>query len=85
MTDVYCAIPGKIGPFFERRGFQSITLVASEGMFADEAGDLKAIRTDEPERFSPVWILLLKTADEPSILGSAAHLLYVGRKIEDTE
>ena len=80
MTDVYCADPAEIKPFFEERGFESIALIGSEGMFAEVADRIEEMRSDDPERFAEIWGLLLRTAEDPSILGSVAHLLYVGRK-----
>ncbi len=82
MTDVYCADPAEIKPFFEERGFESLTLLASEGMFAEVADRVEEMRTNNPQRFAWLWELLLNTAEEPSILGGGAHLLYIGRKIE---
>ena len=81
MTDVYCADPAEIKPFFEERGFESIALIGSEGMFAEVADRIEEMRSDDPERFAQAWELLLRTAEDPSILGSVAHLLYVGRKV----
>ena len=83
MTDVYCARPEEICPFFEQRGFQTMKLLASEGMFADVADEVENIRTGSSEDFERLWEVALEMADEPSILGAASHLLYVGRKKEE--
>ena len=83
MTDVYCARPEEICPFFERRGFQSETLLASEGMLADVADEVESMRTGSEKDFERLWSLALEMADEPSILGAAPHLLYVGRKRQE--
>jgi len=77
----YGARPEEIGPFFASHGFEMQTLVSSEGILVD----LQAILPDLLEHDNPVFQramdVVIDTAADPSILGMANHLLYVGRRM----
>jgi ubiquinone/menaquinone biosynthesis C-methylase UbiE len=80
-THGYGARPEEIGPFFATLGFDMQSLVSSEGILVD----LQAILPDLIEHDNPVFQraldVVVETAADPSILGMANHLLYVGQKI----
>jgi SAM-dependent methyltransferase len=78
-THGYGARPEEVGPFFAAHGFEMQELLSSEGItvglhdvLADVVGD-RAV-------FQKTLELIVATAHDPSILGLANHLLYVGRK-----
>jgi S-adenosylmethionine-dependent methyltransferase len=76
----YGADPREIAPFLERHGFDTVELLASEGIawgIQDALGEMSA---DDPEAYQAMLDLVIHTADDPSILGASDHLLYVGRK-----
>jgi SAM-dependent methyltransferase len=80
-TGGYGVRPEEVAPFFARFGFQAITLLAAESFVPDLQGALPALAADHPEAQHAAFAALLRTAAEPSILGMANHLLYVGRRM----
>ncbi|MGB4863327.1 MAG: class I SAM-dependent methyltransferase [Tepidiformaceae bacterium] len=76
----YGARPEEIGPFFASFGLEFVTLVAIEGFSPPAFRELLEIAETDRETYAAALDLLEQTADEPSILGTANHLLYIGRK-----
>jgi SAM-dependent methyltransferase len=76
----YGADPQEIPPFFERHGFETVELLASEGIAWGIQDALAEMVAEDPEAYRVMLDLVLRTADDPSILGTTDHLLYVGRK-----
>lgn len=70
----------EIAPFFAEHGFRQLALLASESVAPDLQGELAALATRDPAAYEAVLAALLEVATEPSILGLASHLLYVGRR-----
>jgi SAM-dependent methyltransferase len=79
-TDGYGAAPQSIAPFFERHGFETVELLASEGIAWGIQDALAEMSTDDPAAHRVMLDLVVRTADDASILGASDHLLYVGRK-----
>jgi SAM-dependent methyltransferase len=78
-THAWGARPEEIAPWFELFGLETLTLAASEGLAAwTETGFVELSRSD-PAAFDAARRILIETAADPSLLGSAKHLLYVGR------
>ena len=78
-TQGYGAHPEELAPFFERHGFTTLALLAAEGIIVDMQRVLAEIVESDPELYQAAFNLVLRTAGDPSILGMATHLLYVGR------
>lgn len=76
----YGARPEEIAPFFASFGLAFVTLVAIEGFSPPAFRELLEIADTDRETYAAALDLLEQTADEPSILGTANHLLYIGRK-----
>lgn len=76
----YGARPEEISPFFERFGFESLGLVAPEGIAPVAYSELSDMASSDPESYAAAIDVLEMTSSEPSILGAASHLLYIGRK-----
>ncbi len=76
-TDSYFAHPAEIRPLMEGGGFETLDLLACEGvisMLEDEINPLQGEAWD-------AWVALnYRVCRDPSIHGAAEHLLYVGRK-----
>ncbi|MGE3075961.1 MAG: class I SAM-dependent methyltransferase [Dehalococcoidia bacterium] len=77
----YGARPEEIGPFFESHGFATEALLAAEGFAPPVSAELEAMRDANPAAFAAALDTLEATAAEPSILGAANHLLYIGRRV----
>jgi SAM-dependent methyltransferase len=79
-THGYGAEPSEIAPFFARRGFDTVELLASEGIAWGIEDALAEMSTDDPQAHQVMVDMVIRTAGDPSILGASDHLLYVGRK-----
>jgi SAM-dependent methyltransferase len=79
-TSGYGAVPGEIAPFFERHGFDMVDLLASEGVAWGIQDALAEMSADDPQAHQVMLDIIMRTADDPGILGASDHLLYVGRK-----
>jgi len=79
-TGGYGARPEEIAPFFARHGFVALALLAAESIVPDLQEQLAALATDTPEAHRAMLGTLVRIAGDPSILGLANHLLYVGQR-----
>jgi S-adenosylmethionine-dependent methyltransferase len=77
-TDAAYLRPGELRSLFERGGFETHALAAAEG-FAAFLED--AVNRLSDDQWEPWLRLIVETCAEPTLLGAAAHILYVGRKI----
>jgi len=80
-TGGYGFRPEEIAPFFAAHGFAQLTLLASESAAPDLQGQLAELAHAAPATYEATLGALLAVATEPSILGMASHLLYVGRHV----
>ena len=79
-TEGYGVKPGEVSPFFERHGFTTLTLLAAEGIAANCKVALPELAASDPSGYQAALDVIIRTASDPSILGMATHLLYVGRR-----
>lgn len=79
-TDGYGVCPEQVAPYFEKYGFTKLTLLSTEGIVVDIQRALFELAEDTPSAYEAAFDLVIRTASEPSILGMASHLLYVGRR-----
>ena len=79
-TSGYGARPEEVAPFFERHGFATLALLATEGLTAGLGAALAALATDDPDTYRAALDVVVSTAAEPGILGLSNHLLYIGRR-----
>jgi SAM-dependent methyltransferase len=82
-THGWGAQPEEVAPFFERHGFATLDLLAAEGIVAIHQRPLFELARDDPAAYQAAFELIQRTANDPSILGMATHLLYMGRKLAD--
>lgn len=75
-TDAYFAHPSEAKPLMEEAGFASLDLIACEGVVSMVQEQLNSLTGEVWER----WVdLNYRLGKDPSVHGTAAHLLYVGR------
>ena len=76
-TDAYFAHPSEIKSFMEEGGFETLDLIACEGvisMIEEKINDLTG-------ELWQAWVdLNYRLGKDPTLHGAAEHLLYVGRK-----
>jgi SAM-dependent methyltransferase len=78
-TTGYGARTEEIGPFFAGFGFEQLTLLSAESLTVGLEAILPELLGDARLR-EIVLQLAVQAAADPSILGLARHLLYVGRR-----
>jgi SAM-dependent methyltransferase len=80
-TGGYGVRPGEVEPFFVRHGFAMRALLATQNIVPDLQEPLAALALSDPDTHRATMDTLVHLADDPSILGTANHLLYVGQKM----
>lgn len=80
-THGYGARPEEIASFFGGFGFQSLGLLASEGIAWGIQDALAEMSTTRPDAYRKMLDLVIRTAGDESILGMSDHLLYIGKKV----
>lgn len=76
--------PSAVAPYFESRGVETVLLGSTHGFATGLETQVDAIRRIDRDlgAYEGVIDLLVETATDPSILGLAGHLLYVGRVLD---
>lgn len=77
----YGAWPEEIAPLFAARGFETVSLLAAESFAPPVSEQLAAMATADPESYAAALDILETHAADSSILGTANHLLYIGRRV----
>ena len=80
-TEGYGVLPEEVSPFFERHGLTTLALFSAEGIVASSQRALSELAISEPAIYQAALDAIIQTAGDPSILGMANHLLYVGRRM----
>jgi SAM-dependent methyltransferase len=80
-THGWGARPQEVAPFFEQHGLTTLALLAAEGIVVDMQQALFELADSDPAAYRAAFDVILRTATDPSILGMATHLLYVGRRL----
>ena len=78
-TDAYGVLPEEVPPFFEQHGFKTLALLSAEGIAVNSQRALSELATADPTAYQAALDVIIQTAGDPSILGMANHLLYVGK------
>lgn len=76
----YLYFPRDIAPFMESAGFRTAEMISSQSNAADVQKHLELFEERQPELIDWVMKGLIEQANEPSILGSGFHILYIGEK-----
>jgi ubiquinone/menaquinone biosynthesis C-methylase UbiE len=79
-TDAYFSHPAEVRPLMEGKGFQTLDLIACEGVISlleEKVNDLAG-------ELWEAWVELnYRVGRDPAVHGAAAHLLYVGERAKD--
>ncbi|MGH3429825.1 MAG: class I SAM-dependent methyltransferase [Mycobacteriales bacterium] len=75
-TQGYGAVPSEIPHFFERHGFETVSLSSAESITMS----LPNLTDADGSIPSPILSLIVEASSDPAILGLAGHLVYVGMK-----
>lgn len=78
-TDAYFFLPYELKELFEEKGIQTVDMATCEGLSSHLQEQTNALYSDQAKWNR--WLqILLQTCNDPYLLGSGEHLLYVGRK-----
>ena len=80
-TYAYGANTTEIEPFFRQYGLEQMRLLSAEGITDGIQKTVSEVLATESETRQEIFNLLVETADDPTILGAANHLLYIGQRI----
>ena len=81
-TGGHGVLPEEVSPFFEQHGFTTLALLSAEGIAVNNQRALSELATTDPTLYQAALDMVMRTAGDPSILGMANHLLYVGRRVD---
>lgn len=79
-THGYGVQPAEIAPFFRQHGLEQLALLAAESVTGGMQGAVTEALAAEPTVRQPLFDVLVEVAHDPTILGMANHLLYIGRR-----
>jgi len=78
-TDAYFFLPYELRELFEKKGVQTLDMATCEGLSSHLQEQTNAIYNDQAKWNR--WLkIVLKSCNDPILLGSGEHILYVGRK-----
>jgi SAM-dependent methyltransferase len=78
-TSGYGVDTGEVEETFAAAGLRQVLLASTHSFAAGLETPLEELRNTDPATYDAALDLLTRTAAEPSLLGVAGHLLYVGR------
>ena len=78
-TEAYLHWPHEVAPFFEKLGFQTLRLLASQGILYLLQEQAAGLHERDPDGYRALLDIAAGAARDPSILGLSGHLLYAGR------
>ena len=76
----YGVRPDEIEPFWSQRGVKIEELLSDSGFAASNANDIAELAMSDAAAYERVMSIVEASAKDPSCLGSAVHLLFIGRK-----
>jgi SAM-dependent methyltransferase len=77
--DAWFCTPEKLRKLAEEHGLRTLDMVGCEGISSHQKEATERLRKNK-EAWK-VWMdLLIRTSNEPSIIGSSEHILYIGQK-----
>lgn len=80
-TQVFGVEPSAVEPFFSSHGFDPVLLASTHGFLTGVEDGFEALRVEQPAAYLRLLDRLVDLAEDPSILGTAGHLLYAGRRV----
>ena len=78
-THGYGVDPARVGADLAQVGLRQVLLASTDGFATGLHDALDELRVNDAEAYEAVLELLVRTADDSSLLGTAGHLLYLGR------
>lgn len=82
----YAVAPADAAKEFDGSGLQTVTLAAIQGFLCEGCvGDnLEQLRAAQPDAYEQIMTVIIDSTTDPTFLGGATHLLYIGRSQQST-
>jgi len=71
--------PIELRSFMEKHGFETLEMAACEGVFTHLRKEINNIARDK-RKWRRVIEIAIKTSNDPTILGSTEHFIWIGKK-----
>ncbi|WP_442781149.1 class I SAM-dependent methyltransferase [Arthrobacter sp. FX8] len=78
-TEGYGVEPSKAAKSFEEAGLITEIVASTHGFATGLEDQIENLRSEDPDAYVSTLEVLKATATDPSLLGTAGHLLYIGR------
>ena len=79
-TEAYLYRAEEVVPFFAGIGFETVRVMASQGILNQVQEDVAGLRERDPDTYQALLEIAYTAATDPAILGLSGHILYAGRK-----
>ncbi len=79
-TDAKFYHPNEVKELFEDKGVETLEMATCEGLSCQHVEETNSLYEDE-EKWGQWLDILLKTCNDPAILGLSDHFLYIGKKV----
>lgn len=77
-TEGYGVEPSKAAEAFEEAGIITVTIASTHGFATGLEDQIETLRSEDPAAYASTLEVLKTTAADPSLLGTAGHILYIG-------
>lgn len=78
-TEGYGVEPSNVAKSFEEAGLITAIVASTHGFATGLEEQIESLRNVDPEAYASTLEVLKATATDPSLLGTAGHLLYIGK------
>ncbi|MEW1960171.1 class I SAM-dependent methyltransferase [Kineococcus sp. NPDC059986] len=78
-THAHAVDPARLPDELAASGLRTLALASTDGFAHGLQDTVDGVRTTDPVRYEQLLDLLVRTAGDPSLLGTAGHLLHLGR------
>lgn len=77
-TEGHGVDPSNAAALFEGAGLTTVVMASTHGFATGLEGQLDSLRLEHPAAYEETLRVLKATASDPSLFGTAGHLLYIG-------
>ncbi len=79
-TDAKFYHPSEVKELFEGKGVETLEMATCEGLSCQHVEETNILYED-PEKWERWLDIILKTCNDPAIIGLSDHFLYIGKKV----
>lgn len=79
ITEGYGVPPGAPQQLFEDEGIETVLVASAHGFATGIEDEIDALRESNPDAYDATLDILVDTATDPALFGTAGHLRLIGR------